>query len=751
MKYLILAAIALIGLACSSHSQTIKSLGYDTTNGRVIYGGTNTLTFTNPLQFESGVRAATRTNLGGTTVGNAVFTATNAAAAATAIGLGATNNVTFSNITANGIVTANDSTATPATNAAAAQGIQWPGLGGSQHAAIYGGYSGAAQIALAVGTSNALTDVATFRATGMTVASNAAVGGTLAVSNTATFATNVTVNGNLSVGSLTTTTPSTWALDATQTAAATNGILALPSNANVIRLTNSTAISGVSGGVLGAFYYLVNQTTNAVTISNVGGITVQGGTSLTLGANQAATLVATGATNASVAARGGLGTNDNVTFSNIVANGSVGIGIASPNTALHISKNATGYAAGDAQLTVGGSSTNADKKFIIGYNTTDNFSFLESAHFGVAVTPIILNPSGGNVGIGMAPSADKLAVNGTMSVGGNATLNGVNNTAPSQTASSGASLMTRDLVETEMGTVREEINYTYWFGLQGQGNWSVRGSGGLLESHNTPFGGFGAAKALFSTNGIGSTARGAMLTDVTDNGYGMFYLGAPNNVALQARILRNAYSGGWPTARAAASFQLAPGQVSYETIGSFWGFTTNTIGLFYVPQPTNSWAASTAVNLNDRIAVSNVVWSVATAGTTGTNEPAWTDLIDSTVTNGTAVFRNVGPHTGNQWVLARGHTNASQVVMTNTGKSNYAMPAVNDLFLRYDAATTTMFARVKDATGTSAEVSLPYPSDKILSPAFFARPDFAPAGTDVRDTAAALFFLSIQSTMKIYQ
>jgi hypothetical protein len=231
MKYLILAATALIGLACSSHSQTIKSLGYDTTNGRVIYGGTNPLTFTNPLQFESGVRAATRTNLGSTSIGDSVFTAASAASAATTIGLGTTNSPTFSNLTLNG---------------------------------------------------------------------------TLGVSDAATFSTNVTVNGNLSVGSFTTTTPSTWALDATQTAAATNGILALPSNANVIRLTNNNAISGVSGGVLGAFYYLVNQTTNAVTISNVGGITVQGGTPLTLGANQAATLVATGATNASVAARGDL-------------------------------------------------------------------------------------------------------------------------------------------------------------------------------------------------------------------------------------------------------------------------------------------------------------------------------------------------------------------------------------------------------------------------------------------------------------
>jgi hypothetical protein len=468
------------------------------------------------------------------------------------------------------------------------------------------------------------------------------------------------------------------------------------------------------------------------------------------------------ATNAAAARTAiGLGATDNVTFSNITATGTlgvsntatfatnVGIGIINPINALHVSRNAVGYAASDAQITVGGS-TDTAKKLIIGYNTTDNFSFLESAHFGVAVTPLSLNPSGGNVGIGTTTPNAKLAVNGTMNVTGNATLNGVNNTAPSQTASSASSLMTRDLVETEMGTVREEINHTYWFGLQGQGNWEVMGSGGMLESHNTPWGGFGATKALFSTNGIGSTARGAQLTSVTINGYGSIWLGAPNNVVLQARILRNAYSGGWPTARAAASFQLAPGQVFYDTIGSFWGFTTNTIGLFYVPQPTNSWAASTAVSVNDRIAVSNVVWAVATAGTTATNEPAWTDLIDSTVTNGTAVFRNVGPHTGNQWVLARGHTNASQVVMTNTGKSNYGMPAINDLFLRYDATTSTMFARVKDATGTSAEVSLPYSNNGSLNPCFFSRPDYQPAGTDVRDTAAALFFFSIQSAMKIY-
>ena len=194
-----------------------------------------------------------------TATGRAVLTATNAAAAATAVGLGTTDAVTFQSLVAD-------------------------------------------QLQVLIGTNlyvNLADDVSEFFVP-------LQLEDELAVVGAATFATNVTVNGNLSVGSLTTTTPSTWALDATQTAADTNGVLALPSNANVIRLTNNNAISSVTNGVLGAFYYLVNQTTNAVTISNVGGITVQGGTPLTLGAGQAATLVATGATNASVAARGDL-------------------------------------------------------------------------------------------------------------------------------------------------------------------------------------------------------------------------------------------------------------------------------------------------------------------------------------------------------------------------------------------------------------------------------------------------------------
>ena len=181
---IILLAAALA--AAPAAGQTVKSLGYNTTNGFVTYSGSNSLTFTNALQFSTNARAATRTNL---ELGGTWLTNTNVTNFRTAIGLGATNDVTFSNITASGNIYAKDSTASPATNSTLARGIQWTNLGGSGVAAIYGSYPGVPQIYLAVGATNALTDVATFRATGMTVNSNAVVGGTLAVTG------NVTLSG----------------------------------------------------------------------------------------------------------------------------------------------------------------------------------------------------------------------------------------------------------------------------------------------------------------------------------------------------------------------------------------------------------------------------------------------------------------------------------------------------------------------------------------------------------------------------
>jgi hypothetical protein len=58
---LLAAALA----ASPAAGQTIKSLGYNTTNGQVVYSGTNTLTFINPLAFGDTTNTASiRTNLG---------------------------------------------------------------------------------------------------------------------------------------------------------------------------------------------------------------------------------------------------------------------------------------------------------------------------------------------------------------------------------------------------------------------------------------------------------------------------------------------------------------------------------------------------------------------------------------------------------------------------------------------------------------------------------------------------------------
>jgi hypothetical protein len=149
MKYLILAATALIGLACSSHSQTIKSLGYDTTNGQVIYGGTNPLTFTNPLQFESGVRAATRTNLG---LGATWLTNTDVTNFRTAIGLGTTNNVEFRRlkmIAANATDNGDDATLwldTSGTNKTAAMRLSGTGGSAEKYNAYLQGTSSGLQV-----------------------------------------------------------------------------------------------------------------------------------------------------------------------------------------------------------------------------------------------------------------------------------------------------------------------------------------------------------------------------------------------------------------------------------------------------------------------------------------------------------------------------------------------------------------------------------------------------------------------------
>jgi hypothetical protein len=479
LSILLLAAAALA--AAPAAGQTVKSLGYNTTNGQIVYSGTNALTFTNALQFSTNARAATRTNLGGTTVGDSVFTATNAAAAATAIGLGTTNSVAFSSIAigAGDLIFSNDS-------------IYWA------------------------------TDVR-------------------------------------------------WSPEDN---------------------TFFTAIQFDSTNIA------------AATLTNLG----------------------LGATNA-------------VTFSNITATGTLAVS--------------------------------------------------NTATFSTNVT-----------------------------VSGNATLNGSGNLAPSQTADSASSLMTRDLVGQEFANPRNRMQTTYWFGLEGLGEWSLIGSG-AIGGYGGASGGIGGGQYIYSSQTVATNHSGAALrlgNDATLGTTGIYRFVDGGALTMRVRLRK-----GDTVSIPAIAFVM--GQ---RTATQMW--QQDAYGLYFVPQPTNVWTSNGVVALNDRIAVSNVVWSVNTAGTNGATAPTWTDLIGSLVTNGSAVYRNLGPHTSNNYVLAIGSTNASQVVMTNTGKAGPVVGSRQEIVLklRIDGTTNTpytVYGTAENSAGESSEVSLTTTNNDNRQPQIWSRPD----------------------------
>ena len=270
----LLAAAALA--AAPAAAQTIKSLGYNTTNGFILYSGTNPLTFTNSLQFATNARAATRTNLG---LGTAAVEAATAfqPASANLTNLASNNAANLTNFP-----TLNQNTTGTASNVTGTVAVANGGTGATNAATARTNLGGTT-----VGD-------AVFTAT------NAAAGATalgLGTTNSVTFS-NVTTTGTLTVKSLATTDPVSWALDAVQIAADTNGVIALPDTANILRVTNANTISAVSNGRLGAFYFLLNQSGTNVVISNSATITARGATNITLGANQSATLITTTTTNA---------------------------------------------------------------------------------------------------------------------------------------------------------------------------------------------------------------------------------------------------------------------------------------------------------------------------------------------------------------------------------------------------------------------------------------------------------------------
>jgi hypothetical protein len=330
-----------------------------------------------------------------------------------------------------------------------------------------------------------------------------------------------------------------------------------------------------------------------------------------------------------------------------------------------------------------------------------------------------------DIGLGATNNVtfSNVTASGTLAVTGDTALSGVNNTMPNATnAASASSLMTRDLVGQEFANPRNKVQMTYWFGLAGQGYWTTVGTNATTRQSGTAAG-FGGGIYIFSTTRIGANVAGAGLRSFNDADFGSspYRFSDGGALTMRVRVRKNSVVD-----RPAFAFLMG-----IRTATQMW--QENAYGLYFVPQPTNSWVSNAVVTQHSRIAVSNVVWAVSTAGTNGATEPAWTDLIGSLVTNGSAVYVNAGPHTSDNWVLGIGSTNASQVVMTNTGKLGPTSVNRAEVVLKIRTLGTTntpytVYGSVENSAGESTEVSLTTTNNDGRGPQFWSRADETSAG-----------------------
>ncbi len=78
--------------------------------------------------------------------------------------------------------------------------------------------------------------------------------------------------------------------------------------------------------------------------------------------------------------------------------GNIGIGTTAPSTPLHIASDFTGQTA-NSQFYITGA-TDSNLQLRLGYQTDDDYGFIQAIHNTVLAKPLALQPSGGNIGIG---------------------------------------------------------------------------------------------------------------------------------------------------------------------------------------------------------------------------------------------------------------------------------------------------------------------------------------------------------------